>query len=118
MAAFAAAVSVMFCGVPGLRLNDEGFAVTPDGNPEGVTLTFPENPLSAVLAITTVCPLAPVVNMRLVVDVLNVKSGWGLFSWLPQAPSESMNMQENPAGSSLHREVLHMILHYDIAKVL
>ena len=35
-------------GVPGVRVRLAGFAVTPDGNPVTCTLTWAENPFSAV----------------------------------------------------------------------
>lgn len=42
------ALSVTFCGVPGVTLTEEGEAVTPVGSPETATETEPLNELSAV----------------------------------------------------------------------
>ena len=39
--AFAAAVRVMFCAVPGVRLSVDGLAVTPAGRPLTFTFTVP-----------------------------------------------------------------------------
>ena len=46
-----AAVNVMVCAVPGVRLSDVGFAVTPEGRPVREMATFPVKAFRA-LAVT------------------------------------------------------------------
>ena len=73
----ALAVNVMLCGVPGIRLNDEGVAVTPAGRPEIATETVPLKPLLA-FALTATCWLPdPAVRAMLAGDALREKSGAG-----------------------------------------
>jgi hypothetical protein len=74
-AALAAAVRVMFCGVPGARLKVVGFAVTPAGNPLMATLTVVLNPFCAVMLRATGWPAAPAVRVRDAGVTLRLKSG-------------------------------------------
>ncbi len=62
VAAVAAAVRVMFCGVPGFKVMDAGAAVTPVGRPERTTAAEEVNPLIAVVETVTCWALAPAVK--------------------------------------------------------
>ena len=75
-AAFAAAVSVVFCGVPGVRLSVDGLAVTPEGSPLELTVIVPVKPLIAVVLTARFCD-EPAVIERLAVESVRVKSGCG-----------------------------------------
>ena len=74
-AAFAAAVNVIDCAVPGVRVSVDGEAVTPAGSPAIETLTVPLKPLTAVAETATCWPEAPVVIERLAGLTLSEKSG-------------------------------------------
>ena len=52
-AALRAAVSVVLCAVPGVRLSVAGFAVTPVGSPEIATATAPLKELTAAAVTLT-----------------------------------------------------------------
>jgi hypothetical protein len=58
------AVSVMLCAVPGVSVNDVGFAVTPAGKPLSATPTVPLKPFSALADNCTGCPAAPIVTLK------------------------------------------------------
>lgn len=58
------AVRVMFCGVPGVSDTDDGFAVTPAGNPLNATAVVPVKPFSAVAVSCTACPVPPMGRLR------------------------------------------------------
>ena len=73
--AFDAAVSVMLCGVPGVRVRVVGLAVTPVGSPLIVTLIVPLKLLRAVAFIEMGWPGLPAVSDRLPGDAESVKSG-------------------------------------------
>jgi len=73
-AAFAAVETLIVCGVPGVRLAVEGFAVTPEGIPLKVTLIVPVKPLLAV-ALTVRFWAFPAVMERLPEESIKVKSG-------------------------------------------
>ena len=75
--ASAAAVSVMLCGVPGVRVRVDGETATPDGRGEIETLTELLNPFAAVAEIVVCWPEAPVVRARLVGFMAMEKSGGG-----------------------------------------
>jgi hypothetical protein len=65
-----AAVSVTVCGVPGIKVNVAGLAVTPDGSPATVTLTVPVKPFCAAAFTLTVWPIPPAVSVTVAgVDV-------------------------------------------------
>jgi hypothetical protein len=75
-----AAVSVMVCPNPGVRLNVAGFAVTPAGSPVSATFTVPVNKLTAV-AITLTRALAPPATSVAVFGAsVSVKSGGGALT--------------------------------------
>ena len=74
-AAFAAAVSVILCAVPGVRVGVDGLAVTPVGSPLRDTFTLPVNPFRAVAFRDTVCPVTPAVRRRVVGEAVRLKSG-------------------------------------------
>jgi len=74
-AAFAAAVSVILCAVPGVRVSVDGLAVTPVGSPLRDTFTTPVNPFRAVAFRDTVCPATPAVRLRVVGEAVRLKSG-------------------------------------------
>ena len=59
LAAVEAAVSVTFCGVPGVTLTDEGDAVTPAGSPETATETDPLKELIAAAEMVMSDPEPP-----------------------------------------------------------
>jgi hypothetical protein len=61
-AAFAAAVMVTLCAVPGVSISDVGFAVTPVGSPLIATDTIPEKPFAATASTLTGCPVPPAVS--------------------------------------------------------
>jgi hypothetical protein len=63
-AAFDEAVSVTLCAMPGVRVNAEGLAVTPAGNPLSETFTLSVNPFIAVAVTAIACPFAPAINAR------------------------------------------------------
>lgn len=65
IAALAAAVRVMFCGVPGVRLSVDGFAVTPTGRPLSITFTLPLNPFIGMAFTETIFPAPPCGMARL-----------------------------------------------------
>jgi hypothetical protein len=69
------AVMVTFCGVPGVRLNVEGLAVTPAGSPLMAIATVPVNLLTAPALTVTVEPAAPAVRLNDVGETAKVKSG-------------------------------------------
>ena len=73
----AAAVRVMFCGVPEVRLNVDGFAVTPVGRPLIATAIVPANELMVVDEIVIWVPVAPGVRVRVGGDTVRLKSGGG-----------------------------------------
>jgi hypothetical protein len=73
LAAFAAAVNVTVCGVPGCRDIVAGLAVTPAGSPLMATLIVLLKLFSAELVSDT-CVLAPAASVALVGDTANVKS--------------------------------------------
>ena len=62
VAAVAAAVRVMLCGVPGFTVMDAGAAVTPMGRPERTTAAEEVKPLIAVVETATCWALAPAVR--------------------------------------------------------
>lgn len=74
-AAVPAAVSVIFCAVPGVSVRLEGLAVTPEGSPLSDTFTEPAKPFSADAFTENACPIAPAVSARLAGDVVKEKSG-------------------------------------------
>lgn len=69
------AVKVTLCGVPGVRVSDEGLAVTPDGRPEKVTVTGLLNPFCAVDENWIAVPVWPGVRLRDVGDAEKLKFG-------------------------------------------
>jgi hypothetical protein len=73
--AAADAVRFTVCCVPGVRLNVEGEAATPDESPLVVTLIVPENPLRAVAESFTGWALPPAVRVKLDTFAENEKSG-------------------------------------------
>lgn len=91
-AAVAVALKVNDCGVPAIRLNDAGLALTPFGSPEMETFTAPANPFCAVTETET---LAEVPGCIVTLEVLSamVKSagaaGELLFPLLPPQPVNS-----------------------------
>jgi hypothetical protein len=88
----AAAVNVTVEAVPGLKVNEDGWAVTPVGNPVSVTGTFAANWFCGVASRDTVA-LPPAVSVADVGFTLSEKSGggaactvsdaWALAVWLP-----------------------------------
>jgi hypothetical protein len=58
-----AAVRVTVCAVPGIKVNVNGLAVTPDGSPATVTLTVPVKPFCAAAFTLTVWPMAPALSV-------------------------------------------------------
>jgi hypothetical protein len=75
VAAVAEAVNVRLCAVPGVRLRDEGLAVTPAGRPVIATETVPEKELAAVARTCTGAPVPPGVKLRDVGERVSEKSG-------------------------------------------
>jgi hypothetical protein len=73
-AAFAAAVNVIFCAVPGVRESVAGCAVTPAGNPVIATLTTPEKLLDGTAFTLICCPVPPERSVTLAGVVVRVKS--------------------------------------------
>lgn len=63
--AFAAAVRVRLCAVPGDRLRVDGLAVMPAGRPLSLTLTVPLKPLLEIAFTETDSPPPPCVTVRL-----------------------------------------------------
>jgi hypothetical protein len=59
---FNAAISVVLCATPGVRLSVAGFAVTPAGSPPIATATVPLNELTAA-AVTLTAALAPLATI-------------------------------------------------------
>ena len=57
--AFAAAVSVTLCAVPGVSVSVAGFAVTPVGSPLMVTITVAVNPFVGTASTLTDFPVLP-----------------------------------------------------------
>jgi len=113
VAAFAAAVNAIFCGVPGVRLTVEGFAVTPEGSPLRVMLTVPVNPLLAVALTPRFCEV-PAGIERLLGDSVRVKSGWSLLfdeGLAPHAMNASKSALEKMQDANLlNCEVLDMAI--------
>ena len=110
LAALAAAIIVVLCGVLGVRLSVGGLAVTPAGSPLGLTVMVPVNPLIAVAFTVKFC-VEPAVIERLLEESVRVKSGWGmLFSderLDPHATKRSMTRHAKPTNSCfLNRELL------------
>ena len=70
-AASAAAVNVIDCGMPGVRVSVDGVAVTAVGRPDSEMLTVPLNPLMAVAEIEVCWPTPPVVTVKLAGDKLS-----------------------------------------------
>lgn len=73
----AAAVTVMLCAMPGVRVSVNGCAVTPVGSPVIATATVLLKELTAVAVTLTWEPVAPAVRAREVGDAVKVKSGGG-----------------------------------------
>ena len=65
IAAFAEAVRVTLCAVPGVRLSVDGLGVTPAGRPLNLTLTLPLKPVLETTFTETVSPAPPCVTVRL-----------------------------------------------------
>lgn len=112
LAAFAAAVNVVLCGVPGVRLSVDGLAVTPAGNPLGLTVIVPLKSLTAV-AFTVRLSDEPAMIERLLEESVREKSGCGMLfpdEWLdPHATKTSRITHTKPANSCfLNRELLKM----------
>ena len=64
-AAFAEAVRVTLCAVPGVRLSVDGLAVTPVGRPLNFTFTVPLKPVLETAFTETVLPPPPCATVRL-----------------------------------------------------
>jgi hypothetical protein len=77
--AFAAAVRVTLCGMPGARAGVAGAAVTPAGRPLIETATIELKPLLALTLMVSSCE-DPAVTERLLEERVRVKSGEGLLS--------------------------------------
>ncbi len=75
VAAVAEAVNVRLCAVPGVRVREEGLAVTPAGRPVIATETVPEKELAAVARTCTGAPVPPGVKLSDVGDRVSEKSG-------------------------------------------
>jgi hypothetical protein len=73
-AALIAAVRVVLCAIPGVKLSVAGFAVTPAGSPSTATETAPLNPLTPT-AKTLTWLVAPAVTVSDAGETANVKSG-------------------------------------------
>jgi hypothetical protein len=58
-AALAAAVTVIVCGAPGVKLSVAGCAVTPAGRPAIATFTVPMKPLAGTAFTLIGCPVPP-----------------------------------------------------------
>lgn len=73
-ATFAAAVSVIVCGVPGVKVRLDSDAETPAGKPARLAATGPLKPLKAA-AETVICAVAPAVNAIVEAGPASAKSG-------------------------------------------
>ena len=72
-AAFAEALRVTLCAVPGVRLSVDGLAVTPAGNPLNLTFTVPLKPVLEAAFTETVLPAPPCVTVKLAGDKVRAK---------------------------------------------
>jgi hypothetical protein len=104
-AAVAVAEKLTDCGVPGVRLNAEGVAVTPAGTPLAVTWMVPENPFSAVAETETVPGLPPAVRLKLVPVAVSEKSGFAAATELVPQPTLSCTIatRDSKTTTSCHR---------------
>jgi hypothetical protein len=73
--ALASAVNVMVCAVPGVSVDVEGEAVTPEGKPLMVAETWPVKPLKAA-AETLICVVDPAVKLSAEPGPERAKSAW------------------------------------------
>jgi hypothetical protein len=69
-----AAVRVIFCAAPGVRLKVEEDKVTPAGSPVAVTETVPEKLLTAVAITLIACPAPPGVRVAALGETVTEKS--------------------------------------------
>jgi hypothetical protein len=70
-----AAVRVIFCAAPGVRLKVEGDNVTPEGIPAAETDTVPEKLLSAFAITLIACPAPPEVRVAVEGETVTEKFG-------------------------------------------
>jgi hypothetical protein len=93
--AFATAVRVMFCGVPGVRARVDGVAVTPAGKPRlSETFTVPLKPFKAVAVTATGSPFAPAVSVKLDGAIDKAKSGAGVVAAVTLTASVTVFVSE------------------------
>jgi hypothetical protein len=64
--ALLAALSVMFCALPGVSVSVIGLAVTPAGSPLMVTVTIPVNPFAGTAFTLIACPKPPAVSATVI----------------------------------------------------
>lgn len=95
-AAFAAAVRVTLCAVPGVSLSVAGLAVTPAGSPVMATATEPLNEFSDDARTLTLRPVAPPTMVNEVGDTLKVKSGAAVTA--PAMVAECVSALEVPVS--------------------
>jgi len=77
MVAVGAAVMLMVCAVPGVRVKVAGFAATPEGRPVMETATVPVKELSALAVMLMDEPPAPATSVNEVGEAVREKSGGG-----------------------------------------
>jgi len=75
VATLGAAVNVIVCGVPGVKVRLDTDAVTPTGKPARLAATCPLKPLKASAA-TLICAVAPAVNATVEAGPASAKSDW------------------------------------------
>lgn len=99
---FAAAVKVIVCGVPGVKVRLEGDAATPAGNPARLAAAFPLKPLKAS-AETLICALAPAVNPTAEAGPASAKSAWFVLvtSVCVMDPDAAVTVRGTAPGTAL-----------------
>jgi hypothetical protein len=97
-AALAAAVSVVLCAVPGVKVSVAGFAVTPVGSPVIVTETVPLKEFNAVASRLTGEPVAPAAMVSDVGDTASEKSGDGAAEIVSATVAEWLRVPEVPVN--------------------
>jgi len=79
-AAVEAAVSVIFCAVPGAKVSVAGLVVTPVGSPLIATVTIPVKPLTGAAFTLICCPAPPATSVTDPGADVSVKSAPGVVT--------------------------------------
>jgi hypothetical protein len=95
-----------FCAVPGVKVREDGCAVTPLGRPEMATDTMPVNPLAAVALTLTCCAGAPGTSVRVAGVEEREKSAVGFGEELLQEVSKRQAKKLEKARDNFEEEAM------------